>query len=418
MHGAELSRRLENSKCKLLARRSFIAEGWNALHQAALDAGAEVDYYPPDHPEVAARNYIDPAGYEALVGPLVRLSGTDIPKLGLRASTAKASIWRWVRKTAAKDAADEWKFLSGVRRRASLVGAFSDYLAEEHLAGAPKFPTNPVSVARYGYWLIHERALQDEKPILPIVWGLALIGATWQDYLRSGYCKFCFRRSKPGAMFCDWHSQGGISEKDRSNAYLGYRRGRRARDLAIERGLGEKLWPSAMARQMAEKLALPDVLFQMKPTSHVEDEYLILTMALAASPRIVEELGGSACLKLPYDGLLSLLTERIDPYEWELSVWPQKISQAEIWSALEEEASPGKRGKGVQTQELVKQAIKMAKAGKRSSDIATELGVTPATVSRWLKRYPELLLVLAQTLKRHRTNRRSIQHYKPMHGKK
>ncbi len=393
MHGAELSRRLENSKCKLLARRNFIAEGWNALHQAALDAGAEVDYYPPDHPEVDIRDYIDPAGYEALVGSLVQLSGTDLSKLGLRASTTKASIWRWVRKTAAKDAANEWKFLSGVRRRASLMGAFSDYLIEERLAGAPKFPTNPVLVARYGYWLIRERALQDEKPILPIVWGLALIGATWQDYLRIGYCKFCFRRSRPGAMFCDWHSQGGVNEKNRSIAYLRYRRGRRARDLAVERGLGEKLWPSAMARQMAEKLALPDVLFQMKPTSHVNDEYLMLAMALAASPHVVEALGGPTCLDLPYDDLLSLLMARIDPYEWEYTVWPQKIYQAEIWLGLEEEALPGKRGKGIRTQELVKRAINMAKEGRKNHEIAVSLGVAQSTVSRWLKRYPEFNMV-------------------------
>lgn len=377
-----------------MARRSFIAEGWKALHQAALDAGAEVDYYPPDHAEVVVRDHIDPAGYEALVGPLAQLSGTDISKLGQRASTVKASIWRWIRKVGASETTEKWILLSGIRSRISLMSEFSGYLAKERLSGAPKFPTNPVSAARYGYWLIREGASQNEKPILPIIWGLALIGAAWHDYLRIGYCKFCFRRSRPGSVFCGFHSQGG-TEKNRSNAYIGYRRGRRARDLAVERGLGEKLWPSAMARQMAERLTLPDVLFQMRPISHVDDEHLMLTMALAASPLIVEKLGGPKCQKLSYDELLSLLMERIDSYEWEYSNWPQKIYQAEIWFALEEEASPGKRGSSLRTKEMVDRAILLAASGAKNCDIANILGVAPSTISQWLKRYPQFKLACA-----------------------
>ena len=83
------------------------------------------------------------------------------------------------------------------------------------------------------------------------------------------------------------------------------------------------------------------------------------------------------------------LTEQIDPYEWSYEAWPLKIRQAEIWFALEEEVSPGKRGRGQKTNGLVQKAVHLATSGVQNGEIATALGVAPSTVSRWLKRYPE-----------------------------
>lgn len=76
------AREIKNSKCKVAARRTFIAEGWAALHRAALDAGAEVDYWPPDYPELKNRSYIDGEQYAGLLAPLIELAGIDTLTLG------------------------------------------------------------------------------------------------------------------------------------------------------------------------------------------------------------------------------------------------------------------------------------------------------------------------------------------------
>lgn len=387
------SGRFQNSKCKLATRRNFIAEGWAALHQAVLDSGGEVDYCPED-PEERWRSYVDSDGYGGLVAPLLKFSGIDPELLGSRSSTVKAAIWRWIRRAAVADAYPLWKRLIGLRSRAALMAAFADAMMGEPPPGAPKYsPRNPASVVRYGDWLIFNESFRSDVPIVPILWGLALIGCVWGAHLRCGYCNICFRRSRPGGDFCDSHGQRGVTDLDRSAAYMRYRQGRLAKELAETRGLTEKLRPHSIEKLISQRLVLPNVLFQRRPADGWDEERNWLVMALKSSPRVMQCIGGPRLSELPYEDLMGLLVECIDPYEWDYGAWPGKIFKAEIWFALEEEVARGKRGRGHKTNELVQEACHLATSGIRNGDIAARLSVAPSTVSRWLKRYPEFAKV-------------------------
>lgn len=370
----------------MATRRSFIAEGWIALHAAILESGGEVDYFQ----EGPSRrtSYIDSDVYRALAAPLLELSGIDPESLGRRSSTVKAALWRWIRKTAIADAYPLWKHLIGLRSRIALVAAVADAGLGRHLHDAPKYsPGNPASVARYGHWLVCTAARRGNNPILAILYGLALIGATWGTHLRCGFCGICFRRARPGGVFCDFHAQRGVTSSDRSAAFLRYRKGRLVKKLAETRGLSDHFRPYWAEVLISQRLALPSILFPHKSAS--ERDWDWLNIALSMSPQVVQRIGTRPFSSLSYTDFVSLLVERIDPYEWHSSACPLKILNAEIWFALEEEVAPGKRGKGRKTAALVRTACRLATSGVRNGDIATRLSVAPSTVSRWLKRYPE-----------------------------
>ncbi len=211
----------------MAARRTFIAEGWAALHQAALGAGAEFDYWPPDYPELKNRSYIDGEQYAGLLAPLIELAGIDTVQLGERSSAVKKAVWRWIKRTAMTNAPALWKDLGGIKRRVALMSAFTDFRIGRRLKDNPGYVAHdPVTVVRFAFWLATEGKVSGEHPVVPMLWGLALIGAVWGEHLQCGHCKLCFRRSRPGEPFCDFHTQSGTTPENRSAAYRRYRRGR------------------------------------------------------------------------------------------------------------------------------------------------------------------------------------------------
>jgi hypothetical protein len=92
---------------------------------------------------------------------------------------------------------------------------------------------------------------------------------------------------------------------------------------------------------------------------------------------------------MAYEEIVAHLRSHIDPNEWSDEIWGLCVSKAEIWLALEEEASPGQRGRGRKTSRLVEKATLLASNGSRKGEIASRLKVSASTISRWLKRYPE-----------------------------
>lgn len=390
------AREIKNSKCKVAARRTFIAEGWAALHRAALDAGAEVDYWPPDYPELKNRSYIDGEQYAGLLAPLIELAGIDTLTLGERSTAVKKAVWRWLRGSAKANAPALWKDLGSIKSRVALMAAFAGFKVGRRLAGSPGFSNrDPVTVVRFGFWLVTEGDIRGEHPIVPILWGLAIIGAAWGEHLRCGYCKLCFRRSRPGEPFCDSHTQGGTSPENPSAAYMRYRRGRLARALAESRGIETDLWDDKVAKYSNERLVLPKVLFPMSPVDGWDSERQWLVFGLERAPRVVKQAKLTRYRGMAYEELVAHLRMHIDPNEWGDEIWGLIVLKAETWLALEEEVAPGKRGRGRRTSQLVQEAIRLADEGAGNGEIAVRLGVSAPAVSRWKERYPEFAAVCA-----------------------
>jgi hypothetical protein len=374
-----------------VGRHNFVSEGWSALHRAALDRGAEVDYYPPDYPELKCRSYIDGPLYAALVSPLPELANVDVEALGARSTLISRVIWRWIRRTANREVPDRWQHLRRIKTRAALLAAFRDETWGRGLLGSPACSaSDPYSAVQFGRWLLREGNIAREPPIVPIIWGLAIIGAVWGEHLRCGVCKLCFRRSRPGAAYCDFHSQSRSVDVSRSEAYLRYRRGVLAKQRECDvADASKKPLDTPLVGHAKERLALPDALFPLTPVDGWNMEHEMLIASLEMTPRVVARASLLGFRNMAYEQLVNQLRVHIDPHEWDSRSWGWRVFQAENWFALEDAVAPGKRGNGKKTMALVAKAIILANEGRRNSQIASDLGVSPATVSRWATRYPD-----------------------------
>lgn len=377
-----------------MARHNFVAEGWSALHNAALDRGAEVDYCPLDYPELKTRSYLDGDTYTGLVSPIVDLVNIDIEMFNGRSTLIGRAIWRWIRRTAMSDVPELWEDLYRVKTRVGLLAAFHDATHGRRPSGSPDYHlSDPYSAVRFGYWLFRKGRIARQPPIAATIWGLAIIGAAWGEHLRCGVCKLCFRRSRPGAPYCDSHSQSRSIEVSRSLAYMRYRRGilakQQERDLA---DASNGFVGSLMTRYIKERLALPDVLFPLMPVEGWDAEHRMLVASLEMAPRVVTRARLRGFSRMRFEHLVDRLRMHIDPNEWGTSGWPWLVLQAERWFELEEMVAPGRRGKGKRTMAMVAEAIDLANAGRTNGQIASDLRVSPAAVSRWATRYPDFKL--------------------------
>lgn len=374
-----------------MPRRSCVADGWRLLHDAIMRAGAEVDYYPPEEPELKGRSYLSPGFYRELSGPLTDFAGVDIEALGNRADLVKRAIWRWTRRTAKSEASGAWMTLLSLRNRVQILAGFSDLRARVRFSGAPVYePGDPASVVRFGYWLVTARSRTETSPIVPVLWGLALIGAGWRGKGASGYCEFCYRHAHPGSRFCPMHRQVARGEETAAQAYIRYRKGRRAAAIdAARNGADRSFSKSVIMDHEAGRQALATILFPMIPLDGWARERKELIETLEMAPRVLKLIGGRRSLRLTYEALVARLRECIDPCNYDDFMWWAVVWRAEKWFALEAAPSPRKRGQGKATQALVAQAVAMAKTGAANGEIASTLGVAPSTVSSWRSRYPQ-----------------------------
>lgn len=374
-----------------MPRRSCVADGWRLLHDAIMRAGAEVDYYPPEEPELKGRSYLSPGFYRELSGPLIDFAGVDIEALGNRADLVKRAIWRWIRRASRAEANGAWKTLLTLRNRVQVLAGFSDLRAHMRFLGAPLYePGDPASVVRFGYWLVTARSRTETSPIVPVLWGLALIGAGWRGKGTCGYCEFCYRHAYPGSRFCPFHRQVAREEETAAQAYVRYRKGRRAAALdAALNGAGRSFAKSVIMDHETGRQALATILFPMIPTEGWARERKELIEALEMAPRVLKLIGGKRCFRFRYETLVVRLRKHIDPCNYDDFMWSAVVWRAEQWLALEATPSKRKRGKGKSTQGRVEKAVEMACAGDSNGQIALALGVAPSTVSSWVCRYPE-----------------------------
>lgn len=365
---------------------NWVLAGWTALHQAALDVGAEVDYDPLECPELRNHSFADTRQYVALLGPMTQLLGTDLETPSMRAEPVRILVWRKLRTLGRKSSPDIWHLLAGAAQRVDPALEYQRMQASHEAGWATTKPLPPVLAARHGYRLLWQDKHDHLDLLSRLIWGLALIGWSARHWNEIAICELCFRFTYPGARFCDEHTQRGRTGNERSQAYQRYRLGKKVFALAKQRGKLDFLRGNTIARSIRRRLALSDVIFEWdyEPDA-INNEMEFLHAFLAASPRIMKKIG-SAALDADFETLTEILREQLDFYRWDPMLWGLAVLQAEMWLALEDELSPGKRGHGLAAQERITRAEALTKNGFNNRQIADELGMSPSTISKWVAR--------------------------------
>lgn len=320
---------------------NWVLAGWTALHRAALDIGAGIDYDPQEYPQLHNRSVADTGQYVALLGPLTELLDKELEAPSMRAEPVRILVWRKLRTLGRKNCPDLWCLLTDPAQRVDPAREYRHMQASRE-GKATARPLSPILAARRGYRLLWQSEHDQIDPASRLIWGLALIGWSARHWHEVAICELCFRFTYPGARFCDEHTQRGQSGTGHSLAYRRYRLGKKAHALAKHRGQLDFLRGNTIVRDMRRRLALSDVIFEWgyEPES-IHDEMVLLQASLAASPRVMKKIGTTA-LDADFETLTEILREQLDPYRWDPMLWGWAILQAEMWFALEEELSPGK----------------------------------------------------------------------------
>lgn len=356
--------------------------------------GGEVDYWPPDYPELKARSYLDPEIYDEWIGRAAVLAGVDARRYGYRSELTSRAIWRWVKWNAIREAPQHWHFLHRCRSLSAMITEFKDWTYGMKLDGLSYVASDVDSVVRFGYWLYNEGNIPGYSPLVPIIWGLAIIGAAWDGHLNSSLCRICFRRARPGEAHCDFHSQSIAVDFTASEAYQNYRRGLKARKLVLQQPhLVAHLFRKPVELYLENAQALSMALFPQRPVDAPSDLSRLIEV-LELSPLVVTAADIQEFRTMSYKDIVDSLRSTIDPYNWGIDLWDVNVHRAERWFEFEMMAAPGVRGKGYKTRERVNQAIELAKAGSSKSQIAASLEVTRSTISQWIRRYPSFKAAL------------------------
>lgn len=382
-----MERGVKTANVKSRSRKhNWVLAGWNALHRATLDVGAEISYEPWEIPELRNRPIADAGCYMALVQPLTQLLVQDLEAPSMRAEPARILIWRKLRMLGRRSHPDLWRLLAEDCQVSDPVQEYHQMQHASQTSVATTVPMSPVLAARHGYKLLWQTDRSDLDQVQRLLWGLALIGWSAHHWEQVATCELCFRFTRPGSRFCYEHTQSQTQDSERSAAYRRYRLGRKVHQLAEQRGKLEFLRGNSMLREARRRLALSDVIFEWEyEADAVADEFENLHDMLNLSPRVLGKLEPGA-LDLDFETLTEILREILDPYHWDPMLWGLTILQAEFWFSLEEESAPGKRGRGVTAQEQIRRAKALAQQGLRKSQIARELGISASTISQWVAR--------------------------------
>ncbi|UCV28159.1 helix-turn-helix domain-containing protein [Ferribacterium limneticum] len=367
-------------------KTNWVLAGWNALHRATLDVGAEVSYERWEFPELRNRPIADTGCYQALVQPLVHLLDQTLETPSMRAEPARILVWRKLRVLGRHRHPDLWRLLVEDGQVSDPVQEYHQMQQTVQSSLATIVPMSPILAARHGYKLIWQTDHHHLEQLERLLWGLALIGWSAHHWKQVATCELCFRFTRPGSRFCYEHTQSQTQGSERSAAYRRYRLGRKVHHLAEQRGKLEFLRGNLMLREARRRLALSDVIFEWEYEAHaVADELRTLHDMLSVAPCVLRKLD-TGVLNLDFETLTEILRETLDPYHWDPMHWGLTILQAELWFSLEEESAPGKRGHGLAAQVKIDQAKGLINQGVGRSQIARELGVSPSAVSKWIAR--------------------------------
>ena len=377
-------------------RTNFLEIGWYALHDAALKFGAEWGYYPPHYPTLGGKSYIVGEFYTSLTKSVLNYCRIELNEELYESDNVRNTVWATLKEEACQNAETTWKKLFTKQSIRSLLkdvkseNWFHDYRRE-----APTLSIiQPHTIARYTIWLIDYNEPDQAKRFSNLLWSIGLIGMLQVIFAGIGKCRFCYRNTWLGGVFCEQHSQREADETSRSEKYMRYRIGRKAHVLAKEKGLLEKIHGDSMLSSVNNALIISNMLFkaQYEAESQISD-LMFISAAIDQAPRVKAMLDVHSNDYQDYEKVVGKLRELLDPYEWDSAMWAWKILAAEQWFELEAEIARGVRGDSIKTTQRIELAEPMFKENLNKTEIAKKLGISPSAISKWLKRKPDFVNV-------------------------
>lgn len=272
--------------------------------------------------------------------------------------------------------------LDAVRRRLEVVVCRAR--GAVHLSAfAPTPPeTSPFWLIQAAYTVLKGNR-ETVRPQGSDVDAMLCLGLAGRALLEMKACEFCFRWAVPGHSHCVEHSLSkvvGGTAQQRQSRYAAGRRvagqyystfhqvpSRLNRITRAER-------PFLIAR-LLWGVSLPDEERTLRATERA----LVQRSEAAARGR------GEAWQAVPRSGLFDALRVRLDPFEHHPAAWVPKLRAAQAWYAAAAVMTPGQRGRSLKVRSRLPDALWHANRGATKGQVASLLGISPATLTYMLK---------------------------------
>lgn len=211
-----------------------------------------------------------------------------------------------------------------------------------------------------------------------------LIGASRVVWvLEQRVCKFCFRLNLAGSKYCGEHclskTVGGDSRSRQRKYELGKVVARSFARSSQHEALTDLLSGTAATTMAARRL------LWRAPVPNEDAVLRSLKRQLERSPFVLSAIGRDI-LDVKLLHLERELCKRLDPLNYRLGDWRARLRAAELWYRIASDVAPGVRGRGQSTEQLIQEALALARLGFGKSAVAERLAIHPSTISKWLSR--------------------------------
>lgn len=240
---------------------------------------------------------------------------------------------------------------------------------------------HPASTLRLSYRLARLSAARLGMKSPEFGLALAVFRSAATPLISRRQCQVCFRVAFPGTVRCRVHSRSKLVALPDAN------QSSRAARMALEQLPGFIKRSKLAFRAVHRPALLAGVLFP-KTIRDSGDWRDNVVDALAEAPHVVKLLGQSHLSWSPAR-LLAGLRGAIDPDEWRVDCWLEKIGLAEEWLGAVSRIAPGGPPKGPRssTLELLMQIEDLLVNESSVKTIALTVGVSTANVYQMLHRH-------------------------------
>ena len=215
---------------------------------------------------------------------------------------------------------------------------------------------------------------------------LAMVGTGAAVLFGSDSCTICrFRRAVHATGRCSFctRSKWAASEVSGESKDARSHRNRRiqATSSEISVNLGNDI-ANSCARSVAS------ILFHMGTDSAVYKHwYMQIHEVLTQSPTVTARLPKEFD-SLPPHSQLQALRKAVDPWEWDYSLWPEKIEKAQAWFDASEKLQQRRLGSGptLKSIALAEEALSLLNTTQTRREVAERLGISSSHLSHLLKR--------------------------------
>lgn len=240
--------------------------------------------------------------------------------------------------------------------------------------------TEPAELVRAGYRSARFAARAYSASSRQFATGLSMIGIGVSALMNQTRCPNCFRLAAPGFTRCLQHSQSKFNKGETPREHSMRSHAARVARLAARSTTVHEQLQAIPAFHKDAEWATAGILWPLPPFFTRLWDARVAT-ALGAAPS-VRALLPSNFDALPRRHQLRTLRAALDPNEWVMPRWPEKIAAAESWLNEAAHVAPGRvRGLTPASQRLVRAADELLRRGLRPTQVAARLGISRSYLS-------------------------------------